>query len=355
MSQVRRQLTRCSLRILILGVALSWVAADASAQGRARSSRSSTSTSSSSSSSSGSSSTSSAPQSSGSSSSRSAVGRSSGSSRSKATTRNQAQPRGGGLGSSGAARTRTNRGGDRPDHRRPGGHHGHSGYWYPYTGYWGWGYGLSYGYGYGYGHRYGYGPTVVYSTQRGYRMGAVDLKIRPKNTEVYVDGQYVGLAKQYDGFPGHLWLESGVHEIAFYRPGFGTEYRTVRILTDLILDVEVAMQPGEAIQPQLELAPPPVEPEDDEVAGRVIGGDSEQGRLHLAIYPGNARVYLDGRMLGTGEELAGLHAGLVLSTGTHTLEVIRDGFQSAERQIVVDTGEDVEFNLALKPIGHGAG
>ncbi|MCZ6726319.1 MAG: PEGA domain-containing protein [Acidobacteria bacterium] len=272
-------------------------------------------------------------------------------------------------GGSGAARTRTpaarehsRRGHGRSSH----GHFGRSYFGYPsysflysgYWGYWGWNLGYGYGPGYGYGSGYGYYPPVVYSSRQGYGMGALDLNVKPKQTEIYVDGQYVGLARQYDGFPGHLWLERGVYEISFYKPGFETETRTVKILTNLVLDMHIEMLPGEATKPEMLFRPGEQEENDsDEVARRSWrgGGADLHGRLHLEVEPGNAVVYLDGNVLGTGDELAALHAGLILSPGTHTLEVVRRGFETVERKLIVEPGAELEFVLMLKPVERVSG
>ena len=237
-------------------------------------------------------------------------------------------------------------------------------YWSPW-GYWGWG--LTFGHGYGaYGYGHGYHGPVVYSNRHGYRMGALDLNVRPKNAEVYVDGQYVGLARQYDGFPGHLWLEKGVYEVSFYRPGFETETRTVKILTDLILDLDLDLREGVAVKPEMRFGPEDYDQADemdgmerssdmrrDEMRRRATRGDY-QARLHLDVEPEQALIYLDGNILGTGAELAGLHAGLILSAGTHTLEVVHRGFETVERSIVVEPGEEVDFELTLEPTDDSA-
>jgi hypothetical protein len=188
-------------------------------------------------------------------------------------------------------------------------------------------------------------------------MGALDLNVKPKKTEVYVDGQYVGLVRQYDGFPGHLWLERGVYEISFYKPGFETETRTVKILTNLVLDMQIEMLPGEATQPEILFLPGQRDEENDDGVVQHSwrgGGANLHGRLHLEVEPGNADVYLDGNVLGTGDELAALHAGLILSPGTHTLEIVRRGFETVEREIFVEPGEELEFVLTLKPVERAA-
>lgn len=36
--------------------------------------------------------------------------------------------------------------------------------------------------------------------------GALDFDVSPERAEIYVDGRFVGIADDYDGFPEYLWL-----------------------------------------------------------------------------------------------------------------------------------------------------
>ena len=54
----------------------------------------------------------------------------------------------------------------------------------------------------------------------------------------------------------------------------------------------------------------------------------EPGSVRLEIEPDDASVYLDGRFLGTGRELARLRSGLIVDPGEHMLEVVRPGRRS---------------------------
>ena len=83
-----------------------------------------------------------------------------------------------------------------------------------------------YGYGYaGYGGVFGgyydpwydpwYGAYPGYSG--GYQAssdeGALRLKIKPKNAEVYVDGYYVGIVDEFDGIFQRLHIDAGSHRV----------------------------------------------------------------------------------------------------------------------------------------------
>jgi hypothetical protein len=98
-------------------------------------------------------------------------------------------------------------------------------YWYPYGfGAWGigwyfydpwwWGAPAPY-YGYGYGHGYGYGYGYP-----GVDFGAVRLKMKPREAQVFVDGGYVGIVDEFDGTFQRLELETGQHRIEVRLEGF---------------------------------------------------------------------------------------------------------------------------------------
>ncbi len=73
----------------------------------------------------------------------------------------------------------------------------------------------------------------------------------------------------------------------------------------------------------------------------------EPGSVKLEIEPDDASVYLDGRFLGTGRELARLRAGLIVDPGEHRIEVVRPGRQSEEKSFSVRAGEEVRLEIEL--------
>ncbi|MEE8138301.1 MAG: PEGA domain-containing protein [Thermoanaerobaculia bacterium] len=261
----------------------------------------------------------------------------------------------------------------RSDHHR--GHHGHH---HPLRSY------LNFHFGYG-GHHYPYsyygsywGPYYYPPVYAGYGrphyanryLGALDLNVKPKKAEVYLDGEHIGLAKDFDGFPGFLWLEKGTYEISFYLPGYRTLTRSLTVYPGSGVDVRLRLEPGEAVLPEKPLRPraraadrPPArwrDRDDDDDRGerdrelrREVEKEterdirSEPGRLRLRIAPEDATVYLDGRFLGSGEELGRLHAGLIVEPGDHLLEVVRPGFESRRLEVRVGEGEEVELSVEL--------
>ncbi len=246
------------------------------------------------------------------------------------------------------------------------------------------GYGHGYGYGYGYARYYGYGhywpfhhfysgyhrpyypwgmvwyPAYTSDT----RVGALDLAVKPKKAAVYVDGRYVGTAGKFDGYPGYLVLSEGSHQLVFHLEGRETVARRVRVRVGPVMDLAVELRDGVTTDPE-ELFEP-IEPERtadtdrDRTRSRGLLGKieseerraaldlrGEPGRFRLDVAPLDASVYLDGRFLGSGEELARLHSGMMVDAGEHVLDVQRPGYEAERIEFEVEAGDEAEIKVAL--------
>jgi hypothetical protein len=246
-------------------------------------------------------------------------------------------------------------------HRYPyHGWYGPSFYWY-----WPWWWEGPYGYGYPpyrYGYGYGYGRSED-------DLGALDLDLAPEKAEVYLDGERIGFADDFDGFPTYLWLPKGTYDLVFYRDGYETIARQYSVYPGVVIDVEDRMVPGASVRPE-DLASKSTAVRDDRLrrdeerraqaqeeepsAGRRVYAEEpydargEPGRLALEVSPEDASVYLDGRLLGAASELRRLHAGLIVDPGPHRLEVVRPGYETRATEFDVEAGEEVTIELDLE-------
>lgn len=234
------------------------------------------------------------------------------------------------------------------------------------------------------------------------RYGALDLDVFPGRTEVYIDGRYHGKVDAYDGFPQYLWLPRGTYDVVFYLDGFRTLARQISVSPGMVIDIDDRMERGESVKPEdlatktherrderlryeeerrerLEQGRPADDDDDDEDEdeddrmeewrerarehrrdrdsmendGREDREDRERedearGRLLLDVEPEDASVYLDGRFVGTGEELGNLRRGLPVDAGKHHLAVVRPGHRPEERDFEVEAGEEVELDVELE-------
>ncbi|HSN85139.1 MAG TPA: PEGA domain-containing protein [Thermoanaerobaculia bacterium] len=286
-------------------------------------------------------------------------------------------------------RVRDGRGGG--GHYYGGGYYG--GYYYrPYSSfyYWPW-YTPYWFYGPGGGGHYPY-------RDRGYvdrdTLGALDLDISPGRTEVYLDGQNIGIVDQFDGFPQYLWLEKGTYDLVFYREGYKTQARQISVYPGLVIGVDGRMERGESVRPE-DLGPTTHERRDarirdeEERRARIAAEEREErsewrdrvrsdrdrwrddpdddgemdededddgrrsasgdGWLRLDVEPADASVYVDGKFVGTGSEISELRSGLRLAPGRHKLAIVRPGHKAEETDFEVEAGESVELEIELDP------
>jgi hypothetical protein len=271
------------------------------------------------------------------------------------------------------------------------------GWWWAPYGSWGWWLGDNYWPYDPYHYNY---PYDRYDRGRGYydrdEVGALDLDISPGRTQVFLDGQYLGTVDQYDGFPTYLWLEKGTYDIAFYLDGYKTLARQVSVYPGAVIDMEDRLEPGESVRPEdlvtkshdrrderlrheedrrerIGRGDRPnddddadwrdrvrrgredrrdrgeeIEIKDEDEDGDDNGRRSEQGRVRLEVEPDDASIYLDGKFIGTGHDLANLRRGLLVEPGKHSVSVVRPGRESEEREFEVEPGEELELEIELE-------
>jgi hypothetical protein len=207
------------------------------------------------------------------------------------------------------------------------------------------------------------------------RFGALDLNVKPKDTQVWIDGGYVGTTGKLDGTPSYLWLERDSYEVVFYKEGHESVVKRFTVTPGAVIKVDFDMAPGTARSPE-ELWTRPTKAERDAAAeestaerdarrdaeryardvGRTtpqtpsatVDAREEPARVQLQMTPDDASVYLDGSFVGTVEQLE--RGGLLVDPGKHTLQVVHPDHESREIHLDVKPGEtlDVESQLVKK-------
>jgi hypothetical protein len=111
-------------------------------------------------------------------------------------------------------------------------------YWWSYYhyGYYGPYYGPSYGYYGGYSRRY---------SDYGYDYGALRLKVKPREAQVYVDGYFAGVVDDYDGIFQKLRLREGGHRIELRAEGYLPSIFEVMIVPGDKITYDQDLRPGE--------------------------------------------------------------------------------------------------------------
>lgn len=241
-----------------------------------------------------------------------------------------------------------------------GGYYGGYGYGYPYWNYgyyWSPWYYPSYGGWYGgYGH-YGYGPSYGYGYRRGYdNAGSVRVMVEPRQTKVYVDDYYAGVADDFDGIFQRLNLSTGRHDISLRLDGFETHRVKLYVPVDGTIKIKHEMVRGSSDKVSESTVGDPVEearysrdPDDDYENSRDHRDETrpdnwgERGTVRLEVSPSDASIYVDGVFRGTGQDLR----KVTLPEGRHRLEVVRPGYRTLERDVDVTAGETEQVEVDL--------
>ena len=71
----------------------------------------------------------------------------------------------------------------------------------------------------------------------GARHGFLDLNVKPRASEVWIDGRFRGSCADFDGFPDKLALNPGMHTIRFVTPDGDDVARDVRVRAGVEVNV----------------------------------------------------------------------------------------------------------------------
>jgi PEGA domain len=252
------------------------------------------------------------------------------------------------------------------------------GYYYGYSPYWGGGlyYGTG-GYGF-YGGGYYGGGGGYYRSGQPSDAGALRILVDPEDTKVYVDGYYAGEVDDFDGMFQRLHVSSGRHEITLKKDGYITHRIRVYVGEDATLKLRHDMEKGSGpdtledlagerglyeerrspSRPDEDSAPGPEPPatkepprrEEDRnegpMTGPAQGADTSvsPGLLTLAVTPDDASVYVDGRFFGSARQTGEIE----LPAGPHRVEIVRPGYRTVDRRVVIEAGRMETLAVALE-------
>ena len=210
-------------------------------------------------------------------------------------------------------------------------------YYHPYFGFY---------YGPYYGPYYPYpGP---YPGQSRYSASAIRTRVKPVETEVYVNGYYAGIADDFDGIFQRLYLPSGQHTISLRLAGYRSFEQKVYVGPGDTFELTHQMQPLRSGESN---APPPApgivpdewaEPPAESAGAQPV---SPFGILGVRLDPADARIYVDGEAWATvpGSSEFVIH----LPAGWHQLEVRKDGYQTFSTRIELTEGQTTRLNVTL--------
>lgn len=198
------------------------------------------------------------------------------------------------------------------------------------------------------------------------------LIVKPRNTEVYVDGALAGVVDQYDGVFQSLRLAPGTHRITLYLEGHRKWEESVYVAPGSTLKVRHTMESLPSGAPEEERPTPPTRP--TQTAAPAVDdvnpppalpmpgarrGDrrAEQrpairgagGTLVIRVQPPDAEIFIDGQRWqspATDEPLE-----VQVPAGRVRIEIRRPGRAPFTTDVVVEPGQVTPLNVSLPERG----
>lgn len=168
----------------------------------------------------------------------------------------------------------------------------------------------------------------------GYNTGFVNIDVRPPDAEIFIDGEFRGLAKDFSSAPGYFELFRGEHRITLKKAGFATVSFIVRIIPGELVTLDIALEPAT---------------EDTKAQDRIYQLDTDKtGHLTFDISPPDAAIYINGNFYGIASNLKDVSGSLLLRAGKHHLEVVRPGYIAYESDIILLSNEKKRIKIRLE-------
>ncbi len=213
-------------------------------------------------------------------------------------------------------------------------------------------------------------------------IGALDLDIDPEEAYIYIDGELVGIADQFDGWPGYLWLKKGVYDLVIYYPGRKTISKQITVVPGVVIDIEYKMRKGISLLPEELISKDEkyrkrrleryrakeqecedntvleddtlleIEKYEDDIEIKVkkkrfAKDDGKYGWVDLKIEPEEAAVYVNGNFVAIAKEISRMKSSLSLPAGVHEIEVIHPDYPKMSLDVEVREGETVVVEVDL--------
>jgi hypothetical protein len=181
-----------------------------------------------------------------------------------------------------------------------------------------------------------------------YSESALRTRIRPPETEVYVNGYYAGVADDFDGVFQRLHLPPGEHLIEFHLDGYRTFRQKLYLQRGATREIRHDMARLPAGEPVDSPMAPAELPEAWALGADVGEGDlpaSPYGILGLRVEPSDVEIVIDDEVwLGTNRRT---ELVIHVPAGWHTVEVRKAGYQSFSTEVELTEGSRVRLNVRL--------
>jgi hypothetical protein len=191
-------------------------------------------------------------------------------------------------------------------------------------------------YGYPYGRPYWY--------YRDYR-STLRIQNTPREAEVFVNGYFVGIVDDFDGWAQRLYLDPGEHEIAIYLEGYRTRRTPMLFRPGQSYRLSLGLEPLAAGDPP-EARPTPSGPPPSRERDQRAAPAADLGTLSIRVQPADAVVLIDGERWDWPADSDRLI--VEVPEGARRVEVRRDGHVPYETTVTIRRGETTTLNVSLR-------
>jgi len=167
--------------------------------------------------------------------------------------------------------------------------------------------------------------------------GILVIQVTPNNVEIYVDGSFIGTANNFRE-PARVLVPSGSHVVEFrYNSSISTTTTYVASGSESVVSGQFSPIPRSSKKSSMPLS--------YKYSPTVYLQDST-GLLKLDAEPAGARIYIDGKPLGTAMELK--NGVIALSTGSHNIRVIAAGYSTYQGKVNIPENGKIELSIYLE-------
>jgi hypothetical protein len=179
------------------------------------------------------------------------------------------------------------------------------------------------------------------------------LQVTPRETEVFVDGYFAGKVDDFDGRFQRLHIQPGEHELTLYLDGHRKVTQTILVRPRSSFRVRYEMTPlaaGEAPDERPTAPARPPTPGEPPAPTDALGRETqtsrvgEYGAVAIRVQPADAEVLIDGERWNGA---SGTALVVQLASGSHRIEIRKEGYRSYTAEIDVRSRETSPINVSL--------
>jgi len=198
-------------------------------------------------------------------------------------------------------------------------------------------------------HQAGY-PPYGFRVFTDWRQSNVRLDVSPGDARVFVDKEYAGTVDEFSGTFQRLTLPGGPHLVEVRKPGFKSLAIELNLFPDQTITLSQALSPSrgddesadqEAIAPALE------------EGAFLPSTDAPSGDLRFDVKPKDAAIYADGFYVGLVNDFNGSQH-MMLTQGTHHLVLKRQGYETLDLTLSIDSERPVTYRAVMKKLTPGS-